>query len=191
MTLYPEDFEINYFLGLTNYSLNDYLNAEKYYNISLKLDDQSIATMHGLAMTYDNLQKWDMSDDLYIQLIALNQNDAQAYNNYAYSLVERNEEIDYALTLAEKAIEISPNTSAYLDTIGWIHYKLGNYTIAKDFIAKAILIDESSAVILEHYGDVLIKLEDFNEALIFYNKALLIEPNNTTLLSKIEEYEKQ
>ena len=71
------------------------------------------------------------------------------------------------------------------------HYKLGNYTIAKDFIAKAILIDESSAVILEHYGDVLIKLEDFNEALIFYNKALLIEPNNTTLLSKIEEYEKQ
>ena len=191
LTLYPEDFEINYFLGLTNYSLNDYLNAEKYYNISLKLDDQSIATMHGLAMTYDNLQKWDMSDDLYIQLIALNQNDAQAYNNYAYSLVERNEEIDYALTLAEKAIEISPNTSAYLDTIGWIHYKLGNYTIAKDFIAKAILIDESSAVILEHYGDVLIKLEDFNEALIFYNKALLIEPNNTTLLSKIEEYEKQ
>ena len=191
LTLYPEDFEINYFLGLTNYSLNDYLNAEKYYNISLKLDDQSIATMHGLAMTYDNLQKWDMSDDLYIQLIALNQNDAQAYNNYAYSLVERNEEIDYALTLAEKAIEISPNTSAYLDTIGWIHYKLGNYTIAKDFIAKAILIDESSAVILEHYGDVLIKLEDFNEALIFYNKALLIEPNNTILLSKIEEYEKQ
>ena len=191
LTLYPEDFEINYFLGLTNYSLNDYINAEKYYNISLKLDDQSIATMHGLAMTYDNLQKWDMSDDLYIQLIALNQNDAQAYNNYAYSLVERNEEIDYALTLAEKAIEISPNTSAYLDTIGWIHYKLGNYTIAKDFIAKAILIDESSAVILEHYGDVLIKLEDFNEALIFYNKALLIEPNNTTLLSKIEEYEKQ
>ena len=100
-----------------NQEVIDYLNAEKYYNISLKLDDQSIATMHGLAMTYDNLQKWDMSDDLYIQLIALNQNDAQAYNNYAYSLVERNEEIDYALTLAEKAIEISPNTSAYLVSI--------------------------------------------------------------------------
>ncbi|GIT57007.1 MAG: hypothetical protein Ct9H300mP18_04360 [Candidatus Neomarinimicrobiota bacterium] len=41
--------------------------------------------------------------------------DAQAYNNYAYSLVERNQDIDYALTLAEKAIELSPNTSAYLD----------------------------------------------------------------------------
>ena len=191
LTLYPEDFEINYFLGLTSYSLNDYLNAEKYYMISLRLDDTSIASMHGLAMTYDNLEKWKNSDDLYVKLISLNENDAQAYNNYAYSLVERGEEIDYALTLAEKAIEISPNTSAYLDTIGWIHYKLGNYSIAKDFIAKAILIDESSAVILEHYGDILIKLEDVNEALIFYNKALLIEPDNKTLISKIEKYENQ
>ncbi len=191
LTLYPEDFEINYFLGLTSYSLNDYLNAEKYYMISLSLDDTSIATMHGLAMTYDNLGMWKNSDDLYVKLISLNENDAQAYNNYAYSLVERGEEIDYALTLAEKAIEISPNTSAYLDTIGWIHYKLGNYSIAKDFIAKAILIDESSAVILEHYGDILIKLEDVNEALIFYNKALLIEPDNKTLISKIEKYENQ
>ena len=155
------------------------------------LDDKSIASMPGLAMTYDNLEKWKNSDDLYVKLISLNENDAQAYNNYAYSLVERGEEIDYALTLAEKAIEISPNTSAYLDTIGWIHYKLGNYSIAKDFIAKAILIDESSAVILEHYGDILIKLEDVNEALIFYNKALLIEPDNKTLISKIEKYENQ
>ena len=191
LTLYPEDFEINYFLGLTSYSLSDYLNAEKYYMISLRLDDTSIASMHGLAMTYDNLGKWKNSDDLYVKLISLNENDAQAYNNYAYSLVERGEEIDYALTLAERAIEISPNTSAYLDTIGWIHYKLGNYSIAKDFIAKAILIDESSAVILEHYGDILIKLENVNEALIFYNKALLIEPDNKTLISKIEKYENQ
>ena len=136
-------------------------------------------------MAYDKNEKWDKSDKLYIDLIADNTNDAQAYNNYAYSLVERNKDIDYALTLAEKAIELSPNTSAYLDTIGWIYFKLGNFDKAKEFIAKSIVYDDSSAVVLEHYGDVLIALNDKDEALVFYKKAFELDQNNSSLLSLI------
>ena len=99
-------------------------------------------------MTYDQIEKWDKSDELYTKLIALNDRDAQAYNNFAYSLVERDEDLEYALTLAEKAIQISPDVSAYLDTIGWIYYKLSEFEKAKDFIAQALIYDDSSAVFL-------------------------------------------
>lgn len=164
LTLYPEDFEINYFLGLTNYSLNDYLNAEKYYNISLKLDDQSIATMHGLAMTYDNLQKWDMSDDLYIQLIALNQNDAQAYNNYAYSLAERNKNIQLALELAQNAIRLEPKSAPYLDTVGWIYFKLNNYDEALKYIRESLSIDKENSTIQDHLNQIIKKKAQDNNS---------------------------
>jgi tetratricopeptide (TPR) repeat protein len=147
--------------------------------------------MHGLAMTYDQNQEWDKSDDLYTKLIALNDQDAQAYNNFAYSLVERGEDLDYALSLSSKAIEISPQTSAYLDTIGWIYYKLSDLDKAKEFISKAILYDDTSAVILEHYGDILIELNEVSEALIFYRKALLLDENNEDLISKISSNENQ
>ena len=189
--LFPEDFEVNYFLGLSNYSIQNFVNAEKYYLKSFTIDSNSIAAMHGLAMTYDQNQEWDKSDDLYTKLIALNDQDAQAYNNFAYSLVERGEDLDYALSLSSKAIEISPQTSAYLDTIGWIYYKLSDLDKAKEFISKAILYDDTSAVILEHYGDILIELNEVSEALIFYRKALLLDENNEDLISKISSNENQ
>ena len=140
-------------------------------------------------MTYDQNEEWNKSDDLYTKLIAINDQDAQAYNNFAYSLVERGEDLDYALSLSSKAIEISPQTSAYLDTIGWIYYKLSDLNKAKEFISKAILYDDTSAVILEHYGDVLIELNEVSEALIFYRKALLLDENNEDLISKISSNE--
>ena len=95
------------------------------------------------------------------------------------------------MTLAEKAIELSPNTSAYLDTIGWIYFKLGNFEKAKEFIAKSIVYDDSSAVVLEHYGDVLIALNDKDEALVFYKKAFELDQNNNSLSEKISLYESE
>ena len=93
--------------------------------------------------------------------------------------------------MAKKAITISPNISAYLDTIGWIYYKLSEFEKAKEFISQALLYDDTSPVILEHYGDVLISFNEIEEALIFYNKALLLDENNDKLKSKISSYESQ
>ena len=191
LSLFPDDFEANYFLGLANYSLKNFEDAEKYYLKSLTIDNKSIASMHGLAMTFDQNNKWEKSDELYTKLIAINDQDAQAYNNFAYSLVERGEDLEYALSLSKKAIEISPKTSAYLDTIGWIYYKLSDLEKAKEYISKAILYDDSSSVILEHYADILIDLNEVNEALIFYQKALLFDKNNEDLITKISSYENQ
>ena len=188
LELFPEDFQINYFLGLAYYSLKDFESAEIFYNKALSIDTSSIAAMHALAMAYDQNKKWEKSDQLYTELIALNTNDAQAYNNYAYSLIERNEDVDYALTLAKKAIELSPKTSSYLDTIGWMYFKLNDLEKAKEFIGEAIVYDESSSVVLEHYGDVLIKLNEIDDALIFYNKALDLDKENTDLIEKISNY---
>ena len=114
-----------------------------------------------------------------------------AYNNFAYSLVERDEDLEYALSLAEKAIQISPDVSAYLDTIGWIYYKLSEFEKAKDYISQALIYEDTSSVILEHYGDVLISLNEIDEAIIFYKKALLIDEDNNDLKLKISSYESE
>ena len=188
LKIFPEDFEVNYFLGLAYYSLKEFINAEDFYKKALSLDTNSIPAMHALAMVYDQNEKWDQSDKLYTDLITINTKDAQAYNNYAYSLIERNEDVEYALTLAKKAIELSPKTSSYLDTIGWIYFKLNDFDKAKEFIGEAIVYDDTSSVVLEHYGDVLIELNEIDEALIFYKKALELDEENMKLIEKISNH---
>jgi tetratricopeptide (TPR) repeat protein len=188
LKIFPEDFEVNYFLGLAYYSLKEFESAEDFYKKALSLDTDSIPAMHALAMVYDQNKKWNQSDKLYTDLITLNTKDAQAYNNYAYSLIERNEDVEYALTLAKKAIELSPKTSSYLDTIGWIYFKLNDFDKAKEYIGEAIVYDETSSVVLEHYGDVLIELNEIDEALIFYKKAFELDNENIKLAEKISNY---
>ena len=188
LKIFPEDFEVNYFLGLAYYSLKEFESAEDFYKKALSLDTDSIPAMHALAMVYDQNKKWNQSDKLYTDLITLNTKDAQAYNNYAYSLIERNEDVEYALTLAKKAIELSPKTSSYLDTIGWIYFKLNDFDKAKEYIGEAIVYDETSSVVLEHYGDVLIELNEIDEALIFYKKAFELDSENIKLAEKISNY---
>ena len=123
-------------------------------------------------------------DRLYRGLIESDTNDVQALNNYSYSLVERNIQLNKALAMAKKAIELEPNNAAYLDTIGWIYYKMDNVEKALSFIRKSVELDNNNAVVLEHLGDVLFSNNQIEEAMIFYLKALDIDKNNEILQQK-------
>ena len=114
-------------------------------------------------------------------MIASDTNDVQALNNYSYSLVERNIHLNKALEMAKKAIELEPDNAAYLDTIGWIYYKMDNIDKALSFIRKSVELDNNNAIVLEHLGDVLIAKNQIQEAIIYYLKAVDIDKDNEIL----------
>ena len=184
-TEFKNVFAIQYIVGLaySKLSLND--DALLYYGKALLLQPNSVSLLHSLAVLYDEISDWNKSDKIYDQLIALDSSDAQAYNNYAYSLVERNQDLNKALKLATKAILLEPKNPSYLDTIGWVYFKLNKFKKAKKYIEAAIEIDEDSAVILEHLGDIYIKLNKFKNANKLYKKALLLDKSNARLIGKV------
>jgi tetratricopeptide (TPR) repeat protein len=134
---------------------------------------------------YDSQQRWEASDSLYTALIVSDSSDAQALNNYAYSLAERGVSLEKALSMALKAIELEPNNSAYLDTVGWIYYKLGNVNLALKFIQESVEIENTNAVVLEHLGDVLTSDNRVSEAADYYKKALELDEDNERLKAKV------
>ena len=110
-------------------------------------------------------------------------------NNYAYSLSERGERLDDALEMVKISIEAEPTNSSYLDTVGWVYYKLGDYAKAKEYIEKAIEVGGESAVMLEHLGDILYKLGKKDSAMEFWQKAFTLDTSNNELKNKIEKGE--
>ena len=89
-----------------------------------------------------------------MELISKDSTDAQAYNNYAYSLVERDENIEFALELAKNAIRLEPKSAVYLDTFSWIYFKLSNIDEAF-FTSANLYIDSSNVIIREHLNEVI------------------------------------
>jgi len=77
-----------------------------------------------------------------------------ALNNLGYFLAERGEKLDEALKLIQQALEIDPNNSSFLDSLGWTYYKLGKLPEAEKNLKAALRIDNTSATVQEHLGDV-------------------------------------
>ena len=146
---------MQYLLGTAYYQFKDYGNAKIHLSQALAIFPESRNTKHNLALIYDTTGEWDRSDKLYMELISTDSTDAQAFNNYAYSLVERGEDVKFALELAMNAIRLAPKSAPYLGTIGWIYFKMNRYEEAVDFIRQSLSIDPENNIIKEHLDEVV------------------------------------
>ena len=155
--------------------------------LTIKLDDVNL--LGTLGLIYDAMEKWIECDSVYEHALQIDSQNALVNNNYAYSLSERGERLKEALRMAEIAIAADPDNTSYLDTIGWVHFKLGNYRDAKNYLEKAIEIGGERAVMLDHLGDVMFKLGDTQEAKLLWQKAFDLDNTNVTLKSKIDKGE--
>jgi tetratricopeptide (TPR) repeat protein len=183
--LNPNDLTALHAYGFTLNQLKRNDAALVYLEKALLLDPKNIQVIGTIGLIYDSMKDYEMSDSLYEQALLVDSTDILIANNYAYSLSERGIKLDRALELAEFAVEGAPENSSYLDTIGWVHYKLGNYSKAIDYITKAIEFDIANATLFDHLADVYLKINDKNKAIELYKKALELDPNFENVKEKL------
>lgn len=184
--LNPSDVNALSAYGFTLSQLNESDEAIEYLNRALKIDPNNVSVIGQLGLLYNNLNMMAESDSLYELALQIDSQNALINNNYAYSLSERNLQLDRALQMIEIAMAADSSNSSYLDTYGWIYFKLGDYNKAYYYIQKAIGVDgEGNAELLEHLGDVLYMLDRKEEAIDYWEKALKLDSANESLKKKI------
>jgi len=181
----PEDFRVNFFLGIAYSRVGKNPEAARVLEKARQISPRDTEAIAQLALVYDSMKRNDDSDSLYEEALRINPDFSLALNNYAYSLAERGLELERALGMARKALEGAPDNPSYLDTMGWIYFRLGRYRDAESYVKKAINKGEVSAVVHEHLGDIYFKLNDTDRALEHWNAALKLDENNSTLRDKI------
>ena len=94
-------------------------------------------------------------------------------NNYAYYLSLEERDLERALTMITRALDLSKNNPTYLDTMAWVLYKLGRYAEAKRYMQQALSLDRSKSPEFPlHYGDILHALGEEFMAKTYWRKAL-------------------
>lgn len=187
--LNPDDVNSLSSYAYTLSKLNENELAVSYLSQALKIKPDDVNLLGTLGLIYDAMEKWAECDSVYERALQLDSLNSVVNNNYAYSLSERGERLDEALRMVNISLEADPENPSYLDTIGWIYYKLGNYLEAKNYLEKAIEIGGERSVMLDHLGDVMFKLGDINRAKALWQKALELDSNNLTIKSKIDKGE--
>jgi len=181
----PDDFRVNFFLGISYSRLNRNIDAARVLERARELNPKDVDAIAQLALVYDTMKRFGDSDGLYEEALRLDPSNHLVLNNYAYSLAERNVNLERALEMSRKAVDAQPDNASYLDTIGWIYFRLGRYTEAETYVKKAISKGEANAVVYEHLGDIYYRLNQTDLAIEHWNMALKLDENNAALREKI------
>jgi tetratricopeptide (TPR) repeat protein len=110
---------------------------------------------------------------------------AYAYNALGYSYADRNIKLVDAKKYIEIALSISPNNHYIMDSMGWLHFRMGNIEIALQFIEKAYKIQKDPEI-AAHLGEILWKMGKLKQAEKVWEESIKTHPSNTVLLETFE-----
>ena len=187
----PSISETHFRLALSYFRLTDYSQSLTYIKKSLEIEPEELRFLNLKADIVYNIGDFKETEKIYNEIFKIEPEYDLALNNYSYILSERGEKLELALEMSKKAVKKRPENGSYLDTLGWIYYKLNRYEEALKYLKKASGItgqeSEPRPVILDHLGDVYFKLGDIYHAKYYWRKALQVDKENENLIKKIEE----
>ncbi len=181
----PKDSRVYFLTGLAYSRLNEPEKAVPALEHSLELKPNDLDVLSTLALTLDGMHRYQESDSLYELSLKIDPKYHLVLNNYSYSLAERGLQLERALEMALQAIAAEPDNASYLDTVGWIYFRLGRYEEAQRYIGKAIDAGGASATVYEHMGDICSKLGQKENAERYWKQALDMDATNQALRDKL------
>ena len=133
-------------------------------------DNERLLFEYGLQL--ERTDRLDAAIGIMEQLLVVNPNHAEALNFVGYSWADTDRNLDRALLYIEKALELKPNNGYIQDSLGWVHFKLGNLERAREELLAALELLPDDPYLHDHLGDVYRALGQRSKAIDSYRQAL-------------------
>ena len=136
----------------------------------------------------DQAGLYDKAADLFKRAIAFDPGKAaEIYNYLGYMWAEHDMHLDEAAEMTKQALLLDSDNGAYLDTLGWVHFRKGRFEEAlKALLRAAQSLQKDDPVVFDHLGDTYAKLNRIPQALEYWQKAAALDPGNKLLAEKIQ-----
>jgi tetratricopeptide (TPR) repeat protein len=152
--------------------------------------------LYALGAAYDKAGDADAAVAQMKALLTLDPDHADALNFVAYTYAEKGVKLDEAEKLVARAVQLRPENGYFLDSLGWVYFKKGDFARAIAALEKAEVLSGPEPTILEHLGDAYRSVQRPTDAAAAYRRALkAVDPDavagepshRSTLEKKIED----
>jgi tetratricopeptide (TPR) repeat protein len=130
------------------------------------------ATQFALADLYNDAGRDVDAERTLRQLLETEPANAQVLNYLGYLLAERGRQLDEAVRLVERALDLDPGNPYYLDSLGWAHFRRGDLDAAEKYLLPAAAKLPRNAEVQNHLGDLLARRGRWAEAIEAWTRAL-------------------
>ena len=186
---WPKDAEIPYFLGLGYDDLGQNAKAVEAMSAAVALKPDSREARFQLAALQEKAGNIPEMEKNFRVLLVDHPDDAAALNYYGYSLADRGLRLDEAKVMIQKAVSLDPDNGAYVDSLGWVDFKLGQREKALAELRRAASLVADDESIWEHLGDAYSVTGDTQSAWSAYRLSQFIKPGGASVAKKLSASE--
>lgn len=192
----PEDMRGYLALGGVYASKEDYAGAAKVYDkaverleakkFSMPKDPRMAANWniyYQRGIAYERLKQWPKAEPNFRKALELFPNQPQVMNYLGYSWIDMNMNLEEGMDLIRKAVELRPSDGYIVDSLGWAHYRLGEYEEAVRELERAVSLKPDDPVLNDHLGDAYWRVGRKLEATFQWSHARDMKPEPAVLAS--------
>jgi len=168
--------------------LGDLLRAKKRFSEAVEAYDEAMRRLtaagiperwslfYSRGIALERSGQWKPSEADLLHALELKPDQPLVLNYLGYSWIDRGENLDRGLKMIEKAVELRPEDGYIVDSLGWAHYRLGDYSSAVQYLEKAIELVPEDPTINDHLGDAYWQSGRATEARFQWRRALQFGP---------------
>lgn len=152
--------------------LKDFAKAARVAREASRRFPESTEALFRLGSSLERGGSPTEAETVFRKLLSARPNDPAAQNYLGYMWADRGVNLEEARALLEKAVAREPRNAAYLDSLGWLYFRLGKLEAAEKNLAEAHRREPDDPTIVEHLGDLSERQGDVERAILHWERAL-------------------
>ncbi|MCR5879978.1 tetratricopeptide repeat protein [Phenylobacterium sp. J367] len=166
-------------------TLADLLRANEHYGEAVevlggliqgsKTPDWRLYYSRGVA--FERLGRWPEAETDLQAALKLRPDEPELLNYLGYTWIDRGERLPEAMAMVEKAVAANPRSGAMIDSLGWAHYRMGDFKKAVERLEQAVELEAGDPEINNHLGDAYWMVGRKDEAVFQWRRVLTLDPD--------------
>lgn len=143
--------------------------------------------LYSRALLAETMDRLDVVEGDLRLILEHEPSHVDALNALGYTLADRTDRYGEAYDYIKRALELSPDNNAILDSMGWVLYRLGNYEEAIKYLRRSLALKLDHEV-AAHLGEVLWVSGERDEAMTVWRRALEAFPDEEILRETMQRF---
>jgi tetratricopeptide (TPR) repeat protein len=178
----PERATANMQLGDLLREKKRYIEAGEAYGEAIRRlqavdNPERWSLFYSRGISFERAGQWQKAQADLLHALKLKPDQPLVLNYLGYSWIDRGEHLHRGLQMIEKAVDLRPEDGYIVDSLGWAHYRLGDYHTAVEYLEKAVELVPDDPTINDHLGDAYWQTGRLIEARYQWRRALQFGPD--------------
>jgi tetratricopeptide (TPR) repeat protein len=128
------------------------------------------------GVAYERAGDWPHAEADLKHALELQPDQPLVLNYLGYTWIDKGQNLDQAVKMIQRAVELRPTDGYIVDSLGWAYYRLGDFSRAAQTLERAIELVPEDPTINDHLGDAYWRNDRLGEARFQWHRALQFKP---------------